>query len=54
MPQLPRARRYLCHAIRTRDAISALDWLTVDEGVQDGHGTVGYTGIGVDLLEDYG
>ena len=30
------------------------DWnaLTVDEGVQDGHGTVGDTGVGVDLLED--
>lgn len=25
---------------------------TVDEGVQDGHGTVGDTGVGVDLLED--
>ena len=31
-----------------------LDWnaLTVDEGVQDGHGTVGDTGVGVNLLED--
>jgi hypothetical protein len=28
------------------------DALTVDEGVQDGHGTVGDTGVGVDLLED--
>ena len=27
--------------------------LTVDEGVEDGHGTVGDTGVGVDLLEDY-
>ena len=26
--------------------------LTVDEGVQDGHGTVGDTSVGVDLLED--
>jgi hypothetical protein len=26
--------------------------LTVDEGIQDGHGTVGDTGIWVDLLED--
>lgn len=26
--------------------------LTVDEGVQDGHGSVGDTGVGVDLLED--
>jgi hypothetical protein len=26
--------------------------LTVDEGVEDGHGTVGDTGVGVDLLED--
>jgi hypothetical protein len=25
---------------------------TVDEGVQDGHGTVGDTGVWVDLLED--
>jgi len=25
---------------------------TVDEGVQDRHGTVGDTSIGVDLLED--
>jgi len=24
----------------------------VDEGVEDGHGTVGDTGVGVDLLED--
>ena len=29
------------------------EWLTVDEGVEDGHGTVGDTGVGVDLLEDY-
>lgn len=36
------------------NAIVSLDWkvLTVDEGVQDGHGTVGDTGVGVDLLED--
>lgn len=27
--------------------------LTVDEGIQDGHGTVGDTGVGVDLLEDW-
>ena len=26
--------------------------LTVDEGVEDGHGTVGDTSVGVDLLED--
>ena len=26
----------------------------VDEGVQDGHGTVGDTSVGVDLLEDCG
>ena len=26
--------------------------LTVDEGIQDGHGTVGDAGIWVDLLED--
>lgn len=26
--------------------------LTIDEGVQDGHGTVGDTSVGVDLLED--
>jgi hypothetical protein len=26
--------------------------LTVDEGVQDRHGTVGDTGVGVNLLED--
>jgi hypothetical protein len=25
----------------------------VDEGVQDGHGTVGDTGVGVDLLENW-
>ena len=25
----------------------------VDEGVEDGHGLVGDTGIGVDLLKDY-
>jgi hypothetical protein len=25
---------------------------TVDEGVQDGHGTSGDTSVGVDLLED--
>lgn len=31
---------------------SGLDALTVDEGVQDGHGTVGDTSVGVDLLED--
>lgn len=27
--------------------------LTVDEGVQDRHGAVGDTGVGVDLLEDW-
>ena len=27
--------------------------LTVDEGVQDGHGAVGDTGVGVHLLEDW-
>lgn len=27
--------------------------LTVDERVQDGHGTVGNTSVGVDLLEDW-
>lgn len=27
--------------------------LTVDERVQDGHGTVGDTGVWVDLLEDW-
>jgi hypothetical protein len=27
---------------------------TVDEGVQDGHGTVGDTGVWVNLLEDWG
>lgn len=26
--------------------------LTVDEGVEDGHGTVGDTGVWVDLFED--
>lgn len=26
---------------------------TVDEGVQDGHGTSGDTSVGVDLLEDW-
>ena len=36
------------------DALIGFDWdlLTVDEGVEDGHGTVGDTGVGVDLLED--
>jgi hypothetical protein len=29
-------------------------WLTVDEGVQDGHGAVGDTSVRVDLLEDCG
>jgi hypothetical protein len=28
------------------------DMHTVDERVQDGHGAVGDTGVGVDLLED--
>lgn len=28
-------------------------WLTIDEGVKDGHGAVGDTGIRVDLFEDY-
>lgn len=27
---------------------------TIDEGVQDGHGPVGDTGIRVDLLQHYG
>ncbi len=26
--------------------------LTIDEGVEDGHGTVGDTSVGVDLLQD--
>jgi len=27
-------------------------WLTVDEGVENRHGTVGDTSVGVDLLQD--
>lgn len=53
MPQLQRARRYLSHTIRTEDATKIPHKLTIDEGVQDGHGAVGDTGIWVDLLEDY-
>lgn len=54
MPQLRRARKCL-------DIVSGLGSncekrrkLTIDEGVQDGHGTVGDTSIGVDLLENCG
>jgi hypothetical protein len=32
---------------------SRMGGLTVDKGVEDGHGTVGDTSIGVNLLEDY-
>ena len=52
MPRSPRARRYLSHAIRKRDATAVPNQLTVDEGIQDGHGAVGDTGVWVDLLED--
>jgi hypothetical protein len=34
------------------DSESESESLTVDEGVQDRHGTVGDTGVGVNLLED--
>lgn len=49
-----RARRCLKNECQNGIAVIALDWnaLTVDEGVQDGHGTVGDTSVGVDLLED--
>lgn len=49
-----RARRCLKNGCQNWIALIASDWneLTVDEGVQDGHGTVGDTGVGVDLLED--
>lgn len=34
------------------DARRRVNWLlTVDEGVQDGHGAVGDTGVGVNLLQ---
>ena len=49
-----RARRCLKNGCQNGIAVVGSDWnaLTVDEGVQDGHGTVGDTGVGVDLLED--
>jgi hypothetical protein len=31
---------------------TVVEWLTIDEGVQDRHGAVGDTRIWVDLLED--
>jgi hypothetical protein len=50
---LRRARRCLSE-LSVMDALfeCAGELLTVDEGVEDGHGTVGDTGVGVDLLED--
>lgn len=50
-PQLRRARRYLID-VRRLSARWESRILTVDERVQDGHGTVGDTSVGVDLLED--
>jgi len=50
-PQLPRARRYLSHVLDSDDASEVGRYHTIDEGVQDGHGTVGDTGIWVNLLE---
>ena len=49
-----RARRCLKIGCQNWIAVDGSNWnaLTVDEGVQDGHGTVGDTGVGVDLLED--
>lgn len=52
MPQLQRARRYLCYAIRIGDGTVIRNRPTIDEGIQDRHGAVGNTGIWVDLLED--
>ena len=48
------ARRCLESGCQNWIAVIGSGWnaLTVDEGVQDGHGTVGDTGVGVDLLED--
>ena len=54
MPQLRRARRYLDQSqnLMMRSRWMMRSKLTVHEGVEDGHGTVGDTGIWVDLLED--
>lgn len=50
---MQRARRYLEKRKYFEDVNRIeLEWLTVDERVQDGHGTVGDTGIRVNLLED--
>jgi hypothetical protein len=51
---LRRARRCLKIGCQNWHVVVIAGWdeLTVDEGVQDGHGTVGDTGVGVNLLED--
>ena len=53
MPQWRHARRYLKVRIRFDRGKRTKDQRTVDERVQDGHGTVRDTGIWVDLLQNY-
>ena len=52
MPQLQHARRCLNAALANCERKREFSVLTIDEGVQDRHGTVGDTSVRVDLLED--
>jgi hypothetical protein len=53
MPQLQRVQRCLAIVLEFWMKLECGSSMhTVDEGVQDGHGTVGDTGIGMDLFED--
>lgn len=53
-PQLRHARKCLDSVSDLRSKGEKWSKLTIDEGVQDGHGTVGDTSIWVDLLENCG
>jgi hypothetical protein len=50
MPLLLHARKYLVR-VNVRVMYRAM-FLTIDEGVQDGHCTIRDSGVRVDLLED--
>lgn len=50
--QLRHARRYLIHKLVFNKTRRVRERHTIDERVQDGHGTVGDTSIWVNLLEN--
>lgn len=52
-PRWRHAQRYLGEMLELEIHCRGADQLTIDERVQNGHGTVGDTSVGVNLLEDW-